>query len=63
MWTTIALQLLYICITGSLSWYFTKQNKLAKEVIACPLVHLSAADSLQGKRPALEQIEGFRYAP
>jgi hypothetical protein len=44
MWTTIALQLLYICITGSLSWYFTKQNKLAKEVIAIGLVHLSAAD-------------------
>lgn len=47
MWTTITLQILYCIVTISLSMYFKRQNRLADE----------------GKRPALEGVEGFRYAP
>lgn len=46
MWTTIGMILAYACITFSMSMYFKKQNRLADE----------------GKRPALEGVEGFRYA-
>jgi hypothetical protein len=44
MWTTIALQFLYIGITGGLSWYFTKQNKLAREVreLLASIAHLKS---------------------
>jgi hypothetical protein len=45
--TTICLELLHITFTFSLSMYFKRQNRLADH----------------GKRPALEQVEGFRYAP
>lgn len=47
MWTTICLQILYCVVTFTLSMYFKRQNKLADE----------------GKNPALEGVEGFRYAP
>lgn len=47
MWSTIAMQMLYIILTFSHSMYLKRQNKLADE----------------GKRPALEDLEGFRYAP
>jgi hypothetical protein len=47
MWATIAMQMLYSIVTISLSMYFKRQNKLAD----------------QGSRPALEGVEGFRYAP
>ena len=47
MWTTISLLLLHCAITFSLSMYFKKQNRLADE----------------GKKPVLEKVEGFRYAP
>jgi hypothetical protein len=47
MWSTIAFQLLYSGIVLSLSMFFKRQNKLADE----------------GKKPALEGVEGFRYAP
>ncbi|EON68750.1 hypothetical protein W97_08008 [Coniosporium apollinis CBS 100218] len=47
MWSTICMQLLYSLLTFSMSMYFKKQNKLADE----------------GKKPALEGVEGFRYAP
>lgn len=46
MWTTVVMILAYACITFSMSMYFKKQNRLADE----------------GKRPALEGVEGFRYA-
>lgn len=47
MWTTIAMEFVYIGVTFTMSMYLRKQNKLADE----------------GKRPALEGVEGFRYAP
>ena len=47
MWATISMQMLYSVITFCLSMYFKRQNRLADE----------------GKRPALEGVEGFRYAP
>ena len=47
MWSTIAMQLVYSAITLSLSFHFRRLNRLADE----------------GKRPALERVEGFRYAP
>lgn len=47
MWTTIALQMLYVVLALGTSFFFKRQNKLAD----------------QGKRPALEGVEGFRYAP
>ncbi|ETN39961.1 uncharacterized protein HMPREF1541_06188 [Cyphellophora europaea CBS 101466] len=47
MWSTIAMQMLYIVITLCHSMYLKRQNKLADE----------------GKRPSLEDVEGFRYAP
>lgn len=46
MWTTIVLQILYCVVTFSLSTYFKRQNRLADE----------------GRKPALEGVEGFRYA-
>ncbi|KIX10367.1 uncharacterized protein Z518_01449 [Rhinocladiella mackenziei CBS 650.93] len=47
MWATISLQILYSIVTLGLSMYLKHQNRLADE----------------GKRPALENVEGFRYAP
>lgn len=47
MWATISMQLLYSIVTFCLSMYFKRQNRLADEE----------------KRPALEGVEGFRYAP
>ncbi|KAF2631009.1 pantothenate transporter [Macroventuria anomochaeta] len=47
MWATIAMQILYSIVTICMSMYFKRQNKLADE----------------GKKPALEGVEGFRYAP
>ncbi|PGH23922.1 hypothetical protein AJ80_01984 [Polytolypa hystricis UAMH7299] len=46
MWTTIALQIMYTIVTFAMSMYFKRQNRLADE----------------GKLPALEGVEGFRYA-
>ncbi|OAL36510.1 hypothetical protein AYO20_04126 [Fonsecaea nubica] len=47
MWTTIALLLSYACVTFALSMHLKRENRLADE----------------GKRPCLENVEGFRYAP
>ena len=47
MWAIIAMQMLYTVATFTLSMYLKRQNKLADE----------------GKRPSLENLEGFRYAP
>ncbi|CAO2655022.1 Nn.00g117550.m01.CDS01 [Neocucurbitaria sp. VM-36] len=47
MWATIAMQILYSILTFCMSMNFKRLNKLADE----------------GKRPALEGVEGFRYAP
>lgn len=47
MWATIGLQVLYTVVTFGMSQYLKRQNKLADE----------------GKRPALEGVEGFRYTP
>lgn len=47
MWSTIAMQFLFIAITFSLSMYFKRQNRLAD----------------QGEESRLEDVEGFRYAP
>ncbi|KAL6703512.1 hypothetical protein ACN47E_009610 [Coniothyrium glycines] len=47
MWATISMQMVYSVITLTMSMLFTRWNKLADE----------------GKRPALEGVEGFRYAP
>ncbi|KEF61666.1 uncharacterized protein A1O9_03234 [Exophiala aquamarina CBS 119918] len=47
MWATIGMQMLYSITTCSFSMYLKRQNRLADE----------------GKRPALEGVEGFRYAP
>ncbi|ETI23078.1 hypothetical protein G647_04874 [Cladophialophora carrionii CBS 160.54] len=47
MWSTIAMQVLYSAVTFGMSMYLKRQNRLADE----------------GKRPALEGVEGFRYAP
>jgi len=47
MWSTIAMQILYCVLTVCMSMYLKRQNRLADE----------------GKRPALEGVEGFRYAP
>jgi hypothetical protein len=47
MWATIAMQFLYSVVTVCMSKYLERMNKLAD----------------QGSRPALEGVEGFRYAP
>ncbi|KIV96769.1 hypothetical protein PV10_00590 [Exophiala mesophila] len=47
MWTTISLQIMTGIITFITSMWLKRQNRLADE----------------GKRPALEGVEGFRYAP
>jgi hypothetical protein len=47
MWATIAMQCLYSIVTVCMSMYLKRMNKLAD----------------QGDRPALEGVEGFRYAP
>ncbi|KAF1846461.1 retrograde regulation protein 2 [Cucurbitaria berberidis CBS 394.84] len=47
MWATIAMQMLYSIATFCMSTHFKRMNRLADE----------------GKRPALEGVEGFRYAP
>jgi nicotinamide riboside transporter PnuC len=47
MWATISMQLLYSIITFVMSMLFKRWNRLANE----------------GKKPALEGVEGFRYAP
>jgi hypothetical protein len=47
MWATISMLILYSIATFVMSMYLKRQNKLADE----------------GKRPALEGVEGFRYAP
>jgi hypothetical protein len=47
MWATIAMQIMYSIVTFCMSMYFKRQNRLADE----------------GKKPALEGVEGFRYAP
>ncbi|ORY16928.1 retrograde regulation protein 2 [Clohesyomyces aquaticus] len=47
MWATISMQLLYSIVTFCMSMYFTRMNQLADE----------------GKKPCLEDVEGFRYAP
>ncbi|RVX74793.1 hypothetical protein B0A52_01070 [Exophiala mesophila] len=47
MWTTISLQIMTGVITFITSMWLKRQNRLADE----------------GKRPALEGVEGFRYAP
>ncbi|KAJ5960049.1 uncharacterized protein N7479_007199 [Penicillium vulpinum] len=47
MWATIAMQMLYILVTLGFSFYLNRQNRLVEE----------------GKRDALEGVEGFRYAP
>lgn len=47
MWATIAMQILYSIVTICMSVYLKRQNKLADE----------------GRKPALEGVEGFRYAP
>ncbi|XPS99847.1 hypothetical protein M3J09_009015 [Ascochyta lentis] len=47
MWATIAMQMLYSIVTICMSMYLKRQNKLADE----------------GKKPALEGVGGFRYAP
>lgn len=46
MWSTIAMITVYAIATFSMSMYFKRENRLADE----------------GKRPALEGVEGFRYA-
>lgn len=47
MWATISMQMLYSLLTIAMSMYMKRENRLADE----------------GKRPALEGAEGFRYAP
>lgn len=47
LWTTIALQMTAGVITFFTSMWFKRQNQLADE----------------GKIPALEGVEGFRYVP
>ncbi|KAF2188408.1 retrograde regulation protein 2 [Zopfia rhizophila CBS 207.26] len=47
MWATISMQMLYSLLTFGMSMHFKRQNRLADE----------------GKRPYLEGVEGFRYAP
>lgn len=47
MWTTISLQITAGVVTFLTSMWLKRQNQLADE----------------GKRPALEGVEGFRYAP
>ncbi|KAF2473587.1 retrograde regulation protein 2 [Lindgomyces ingoldianus] len=47
MWATISMQLLYSIVTFCMSMYFKRMNRLADE----------------GKKPCLEGVEGFRYAP
>jgi hypothetical protein len=47
MWATIGMQILYSIVTFCMSMFLRKQNRLADE----------------GKKPALEGVEGFRYAP
>lgn len=47
MWATIAMQMVYSIVTLCMSAYLKRMNRLADE----------------GSRPALEGVEGFRYAP
>jgi MFS family permease len=47
MWATIAMQMIYSVATLCMSMYLKRLNRLADE----------------GSRPALEGVEGFRYAP
>ncbi|KAJ9603253.1 hypothetical protein H2200_012031 [Cladophialophora chaetospira] len=47
IWSTIAMLILHCIMTFGLSMYLKRQNRLADE----------------GNRPALEGVEGFRYAP
>ena len=47
MWATIGMQILYSVVTFCMSMYMKRMNKLADE----------------GTKPALEGVEGFRYAP
>jgi len=51
MWSTIALLLLHITITLTLSAHFKRQNRLADEAEA------------EGREYILEKVRGFRYAP
>lgn len=51
MWSTIAMLMLYIVITISLSMYFKRQNRLADEA------------EREGREYVLEKVRGFRYAP
>lgn len=51
MWSTIAMLILYIIITFSLSMHFKRQNKLADQAQA------------EGREYVLEKVPGFRYAP
>lgn len=47
MWATIAMQIVYSIATLCMSMYLKRMNMLADE----------------GSKPALEGVEGFRYAP
>lgn len=47
MWATISMQILYSILTLCMSMHFKRMNRLADE----------------GKKLALEGVEGFRYAP
>jgi hypothetical protein len=47
MWATIAMQMVYAITTFCMSMYLKRENRLADE----------------GKKPVLEGVEGFRYAP
>ncbi|KAL3474744.1 major facilitator superfamily domain-containing protein [Aspergillus californicus] len=47
MWATIAMQMFYAVMTGLFSLYLSRQNRRVAE----------------GKRDALEGVQGFRYAP
>ena len=51
MWSTIAMLMLHIIITLSLSFHFKRQNKLADQAQA------------EGREYVLEKVPGFRYAP
>ncbi|KAH4106416.1 hypothetical protein HBI81_157050 [Parastagonospora nodorum] len=47
MWATVAMQCVYSIVTFCMSMYLKRLNKMAD----------------RGSRPALEGVEGFRYAP
>lgn len=51
MWSTIAMLVLYVCVTFCLSFHFKRQNRLADEAEA------------RGEEYILEKAPGFRYAP